>query len=202
MKIGTLFIISAPSGAGKTSLVAKILTLISNIQASISHTTRPCRPGEINGVNYHFVDVDTFRSMITEHLFLEHASVFDNYYGTSKQWVKDTLAAGTDVILEIDWQGAEQARKQFPESCSIFILPPSINALEQRLKTRGQDDNDVIATRTAAAQEEMRHCVDADYVVINDVFEKACDQLVNIIYAQRCRLSAIRDSDVLQNLLS
>jgi guanylate kinase len=202
MKTGTLFIISAPSGAGKTSLVADILMLVDNIQASISHTTRPRRPGEENGVNYHFVDVDTFSSMIAEHVFLEHANVFGNYYGTSKQWVKETLATGTDVILEIDWQGAEQARKQFSDSCSIFILPPSIEALEQRLKTRGQDDNDVIARRIAAAQEEMHHCVDADYVVVNDVFEEARDQLENIIYAQRCRLSAIRDTKLLQDLLS
>ena len=202
MKTGTLFIISAPSGAGKTSLVADILMLVDNIQASISHTTRPCRPGEVNGVNYHFVDVDTFSSMIAEHVFLEHANVFGNYYGTSKQWVKETLATGTDVILEIDWQGAEQARKQFSDSCSIFILPPSIEALEQRLKTRGQDDNDVIARRIAAAQEEMHHCVDADYVVVNDVFEEARDQLENIIYAQRCRLSAIRDTKLLQDLLA
>lgn len=202
MKTGTLFIISAPSGAGKTSLVADILMLVDNIQASISHTTRPCRPGEVNGVNYHFVDVDTFSSMIAEHVFLEHANVFGNYYGTSKQWVKETLATGTDVILEIDWQGAEQARKQFSDSCSIFILPPSIEALEQRLKTRGQDNNDVIARRIAAAQEEMHHCVDADYVVVNDVFEEARDQLENIIYAQRCRLSAIRDTKLLQDLLA
>jgi guanylate kinase len=202
MKTGTLFIISAPSGAGKTSLVADILMLVDNIQASISHTTRPRRPGEENGVNYHFVDVDTFSSMIAEHVFLEHANVFGNYYGTSKQWVKETLATGTDVILEIDWQGAEQARKQFSDSCSIFILPPSIEALEQRLKTRGQDDNDVIVRRIAAAQEEMHHCVDADYVVVNDVFEEARDQLENIIYAQRCRLSAIRDTKLLQDLLS
>ena len=202
MKTGTLFIISAPSGAGKTSLVADILMLVDNIQASISHTTRPRRPGEENGVNYHFVDVDTFSSMIAEHVFLEHANVFGNYYGTSKQWVKETLATGTDVILEIDWQGAEQARKQFSDSCSIFILPPSIEALEQRLKTRGQDNNDVIARRIAAAQEEMHHCVDADYVVVNDVFEEARDQLENIIYAQRCRLSAIRDTKLLQHLLA
>ena len=202
MKTGTLFIISAPSGAGKTSLVADILMLVDNIQASISHTTRPCRPGEVNGVNYHFVDVDTFSSMIAEHVFLEHANVFGNHYGTSKQWVKETLATGTDVILEIDWQGAEQARKQFSDSCSIFILPPSIEALEQRLKTRGQDDNDVIARRIAAAQEEMHHCVDADYVVVNNVFEEARDQLENIIYAQRCRLSAIRDTKLLQDLLA
>ena len=183
-------------------MVADILMLVDNIQASISHTTRPRRPGEENGVNYHFVDVDTFSSMIAEHVFLEHANVFGNYYGTSKQWVKETLATGTDVILEIDWQGAEQARKQFSDSCSIFILPPSIEALEQRLKTRGQDDNDVIARRIAAAQEEMHHCVDADYVVVNDVFEEARDQLENIIYAQRCRLSAIRDTKLLQDLLS
>lgn len=175
---------------------------VDNIQASISHTTRSCRPGEENGVNYHFVDVDTFHTMIEKHVFLEHANVFGNYYGTSKLWVKETLAAGTDVILEIDWQGAEQARRQFSDSCSIFILPPSIEVLEQRLKTRGQDDNDVIARRIAAAQEEMHHCVDADYVVVNDVFEKARDQLENIIYAQRCRLSAIRDTKLLQDLLS
>ena len=199
---GTLFIISAPSGAGKTSLVNEILGHMENIQASISHTTRDRRPGEQDGINYHFVDHDSFLSMIGENAFLEHAQVFGNYYGTSEQWVRATLAAGTDVILEIDWQGAEQVRRKFNESKSIFILPPSKKALRERLNGRGQDDADVIAKRIAAATEEMSHYVEADYLVINDDFEVASSELDAIITAMRCQQPVQGVEKLLLDLLS
>ena len=162
MTKGTLFIISAPSGAGKTSLVAEILKRVANIKASVSHTTRACRPGEQDGVNYYFVSLALFQKMVKHADFLEHAEVFGNYYGTSEQWVRDTLACGTDVILEIDWQGAEQTRQQFPNSKSIFILPPSLQALEARLNNRGQDNSSVINQRLAAAKDQIRHYGEAD----------------------------------------
>ena len=154
---GTLFISSAPSGAGKTSLVSEILARMDNIQASVSHTTRACRPGEEDGVNYHFVSQEQFVRMEEGNAFLEHAEVFGNFYGTSEQWVQDTLNSGTDVILEIDWQGAEQVRHKFAQSKSIFILPPSKQALRERLTGRGQDEMQVLEPRIAAATEDMSH---------------------------------------------
>ena len=202
MAQGTLFIISAPSGAGKTSLVSEILMRMDNIQASISHTTRAARTGEEDGVNYHFVSQQTFQSMVTEDAFLEHAEVFGNFYGTSKQWVQDTLHAGIDVILEIDWQGAEQVRQQFAQSKSIFILPPSKQALVDRLNERGQDDVEVINKRVAAATEEMSHYIEADYLVINDNFDLALEQLKSIISAQRCKMPVQGHEKLLSDLLS
>lgn len=202
MAQGTLFIISAPSGAGKTSLVSEILMRMDNIQASISHTTRAARTGEVDGVNYHFVSQQTFQSMVTEDAFLEHAEVFGNFYGTSKQWVQDTLHAGIDVILEIDWQGAEQVRQQFAQSKSIFILPPSKQALVDRLNERGQDDVEVINKRVAAATEEMSHYIEADYLVINDNFDLALEQLKSIISAQRCKMPVQGHEKLLSDLLS
>lgn len=202
MAQGTLFIISAPSGAGKTSLVAEILARMDNIQASVSHTTRACRPGEVDGVNYHFISQDTFASMVADSAFFEHAEVFGNFYGTSRQWVQETLNAGTDVILEIDWQGAEQVRQQFAQSKSIFILPPSKQALRERLNGRGQDDIEVINKRIAAATEEMSHYVEADYLVINDDFDLALEQLKGIISAQRCKMPIQGHEKLLSDLLS
>jgi guanylate kinase len=202
MAKGTLFIISAPSGAGKTSLVAEILAQINNIQASISHTTRDCRPGEQNGINYHFVDRQQFVNMIENNAFLEHADVFGNYYGTSQEWVEATLKTGTDVILEIDWQGAEQVRSKFADSQSIFILPPSKQALRERLNGRGQDHAEVIEKRFAAATEEMSHYVEADYLVINDDFALALEQLKSIISAQRCKMPVLGHEKLLSDLLS
>jgi guanylate kinase len=202
MAKGTLFIISAPSGAGKTSLVAEILAQINNIQASISHTTRDCRPGEKNGINYHFVDRQQFVTMIDNNAFLEHAEVFGNFYGTSQEWVKATLDTGIDVILEIDWQGAEQVRSKFAESQSIFILPPSKQALRERLNDRGQDHAEVIEKRIAAATEEMSHYVEADYLVINDDFALALQQLKSIISAQRCKMPVLGHEKLLSDLLS
>ena len=202
MAQGTLFIISAPSGAGKTSLVAEILARMDNIQASVSHTTRACRPGEVDGVNYHFISQDTFASMVADSAFFEHAEVFGNFYGTSKQWVRDTLNGGTDVILEIDWQGAEQVRTKFPMSPSIFILPPSKKALRERLNGRGQDKAEVIEQRIAAATEEMSHYVEADYLVVNDDFSTARQELEAIITAQRCKTPVERHEKLLLDLLS
>ena len=202
MAKGTLFIISAPSGAGKTSLVAEILAQINNIQASISHTTRDCRPGEKNGINYHFIDRQQFVTMIDNNAFLEHAEVFGNFYGTSQDWVEATLNTGTDVILEIDWQGAEQVGSKFADSQSIFILPPSKQALRERLNDRGQDHAEVIEKRIAAATEEMSHYVEADYLVINDDFALALQQLKSIISAQRCKMPVLGHETLLSDLLS
>ncbi|MBQ0719601.1 MAG: guanylate kinase [Gammaproteobacteria bacterium] len=178
---GTLYTISAPSGAGKTSLVAALLQKRPNLQVSISHTTRPMRPGEVNGVNYHFVSKEQFQQMLGQQAFLEHAEVFDNHYGTSHQWVDDTLASGCDVILEIDWQGAAQIHRQLPDTVSIFVLPPSKNTLLERLTQRGQDGPEVIAQRIAEAQAEMSHFAAADYLIINDVFATALEELALII---------------------
>ena len=199
----TLFVISAPSGAGKTSLVKALLERLDAIQVSVSHTTREARPGEVDGVNYHFVDKSEFTDMLGQSAFLEHAEVFGNYYGTSQRWVEETLAAGTDVILEIDWQGAEQVRKLMP-CCSIFILPPSVEALHERLTGRGQDDESVIAKRMSEAQTEMSHYPEADYLVINDAFDAALDELAAIVVGQRCRieLQQQKSVDLLSALLA
>lgn len=185
MPQGTLFIVSAPSGAGKTSLVRELVESLDGIQVSVSHTTRERREGEVNGVNYHFVDVPAFEAMIEHGDFFEYARVFDNYYGTSRRTVTAMLAAGQDVILEIDWQGAEQVRRQRPLARSIFILPPSVAVLEQRLRGRGQDDDAVIARRLAAAREEISHHVEFDYLVINDDFDHATADLLAIFRAER-----------------
>ncbi|MDB9949408.1 guanylate kinase [Porticoccaceae bacterium] len=202
MATGILFIISAPSGAGKTSLVAELLNNMSNIKASISHTTRDRRPGEVDAVNYHFTSREQFVEMIEQGAFLEHAEVFGNFYGTSQQWVADTLAGGEDVILEIDWQGAAQVRKLFPESTSIFILPPSKQALRERLHKRAQDDSEVIEKRIAAATEEMSHYVEADFLVVNDNFDTALQQMMSIVSAQHCRLPVSGQEDLISDLLT
>ncbi|EIJ42661.1 guanylate kinase [Beggiatoa alba B18LD] len=182
---GTLYIIAAPSGAGKTSLVSQLVQTIPQLTVSISHTTRPPRPAEVNGVNYHFVSVDTFQTMLMNKTFFEYAQVFDNFYGTSKQTVFEQLQQGIDVILEIDWQGAQTVRALMPEAVSIFILPPSRDILEQRLRGRGQDTEAIIQRRMQAAIEEMSHYPEFDYVVINDNFEQALQDLQAIIHSQR-----------------
>ena len=201
---GNLYIISAPSGAGKTSLVNALLPTLPNVQVSVSHTTRPQRPGEVDGVNYHFVARDTFLGMVENNAFLEHAEVFGNHYGTSQQWVNETLARGIDVVLEIDWQGAQQIRRLMPEALSIFILPPSRSTLEQRLTQRGQDDATIIAARMAQAVSEMSHYVEADYLVVNDSFETALQELRSILIAGRLRLAkqTLRHQALLADLLS
>ena len=190
MATGTLYIVAAPSGAGKTSLVKSLVETTPGVVVSISHTTRPPRPGEQDGVHYHFIALPTFEAMIAQGAFLEHAQVFGNRYGTSRAAVLSKLQAGLDVILEIDWQGARQVREQMPNSSSIFILPPSRDALRQRLAGRGQDSAEVIERRMAAALDELSHYVEFDYLVINDQFETALTELSAIIIAQRQRRTA------------
>lgn len=182
---GTLYIVSAPSGAGKTSLVKALLDSEPNIRVSVSHTTRAMRPGETNGVNYHFVSREQFTAMLDHNDFLEHAQVFDNLYGTSQQWVEKTLAEGLDLILEIDWQGAQQVRKLMPKAKSIFILPPTQEALRHRLTNRGQDSSEIIERRMHDAVSEMSHYVEYDYLVINDDFAHALSDLKAIFRANK-----------------
>jgi len=197
---GTLFIISAPSGAGKTSLVKALCEDNNSLRTSVSFTTRTIRPGEENGVHYHFVNHDDFEAMLERTELLESANVFGNYYGTSQVWVEQQLDAGMDVILEIDWQGALQVRKLLPDSVSIFILPPSRQALEERLNGRGQDDAEVIAKRMAQAKDEMSHYSEFEYLVINDDFSLALTELRAIITAQR--LQARRQHQQANNLIN
>lgn len=185
---GILYTISAPSGAGKTSLVKALLDQCPELTVSVSHTTRAQRPGEVDGVNYHFIDRATFTEMVERGEFLELAEVFGNLYGTSQTWVEETLIAGKDVILEIDWQGAQQIRRLMPDSISIFILPPSLEALQDRLQGRGQDDTTVIEKRMAQARGEIAHYTEADYLVVNDAFDKALADLTAIIRAQTLQL--------------
>ena len=182
---GTLFVVSAPSGAGKTSLVKALIESTPNLHVSVSHTTRPQRPGEIDGLNYHFVSKEGFTGMLNQNAFLEHAQVFGNLYGTSKGVVTEQLKGGADVILEIDWQGAQQVRKLMPQAKSIFILPPTQEALRQRLNNRGQDSEEIIERRMREAVSEMSHYVEYDYLVINDDFSHALSDLQSIFRANR-----------------
>ena len=197
---GTLYTVSAPSGAGKTSLVKALIERCAGVRVSVSHTTRDIRPGEQDGVNYHFTQEDNFLSMLQRQEFLEHARVFGNLYGTSRLWVEQELTAGTDVILEIDWQGAQQVKQLLPDTRSIFIVPPSRETLEQRLNARGQDNAGVIAARMAEAVEEMSHYVDSDYLVVNQDFEEALGDLQAIVSSMRLRTA--RQSQVLQPMLA
>ncbi|HEX7370196.1 MAG TPA: guanylate kinase [Rhodanobacteraceae bacterium] len=190
---GTLFIVAAPSGAGKSTLVNALLAREPNIALSISHTTRAPRPGDINGVQYHFVDRATFESMIAHGDFLEHANVFGNYYGTSRSAVEPILATGRDVLLEIDWQGAEQVRRAMPACVSIFILPPSRAELERRLRARATDSEATIEKRLAASREEIAHADAFDCVVVNDAFEDAVAALQAIVHAARARQALPRE---------
>ncbi len=201
---GTLYVIAAPSGAGKTSLVKALVDSTPGIVVSVSHTTRAMRPGEKDGVDYHFVDGSIFQAMVRDGAFLEHAQVFDHHYGTSRSSTLDLLDEGVDVILEIDWQGARQVRQAMPEAVGIFILPPSPAVLEQRLRGRGQDGEEVIARRMRDAVSEMSHYGEFDYVVFNDEFETALGELRAIIRARRLRLEvqARRHTGLLASLLA
>ncbi|WP_278411761.1 guanylate kinase [Stutzerimonas kunmingensis] len=182
---GTLYIVSAPSGAGKTSLVKALVDAQPQVRVSVSHTTRPMRPGEVDGVNYHFVSREDFLARLERNEFLEHAEVFGNLYGTSQRWLEDTLAEGFDLILEIDWQGAQQVRRLMPQAKSIFILPPTQEALRQRLNNRGQDSDEIIDKRMREAVSEMSHYVEYDYLVINDDFAHALIDLQSIFRANQ-----------------
>ena len=190
MKTACLFTISAPSGAGKTSLVRALLEKrAGSVAVCVSHTTRPMRPGDVDGSDYHFVSAEQFELMVDNGEFLEHARVFDNFYGTASASAESLLAGGKHVILEIDWQGARQVRAKMPDTVGIFILPPSREVLEQRLRDRGTDDEDTIERRMRAADREMSHYNDAEYLVINDGFDQALDDLDAIIHAQGLTLA-------------
>ena len=184
---GTLFIVTAPSGAGKTTLVSGLLDRDPMVQLSVSYTTRAPREGEVDGRHYHFVDVATFRALRDKGEFLEWAEVHSNYYGTSKAWLEAQVRSGKDILLEIDWQGAQQVRKAFPEAVGVFILPPSLEELERRLRGRGTDSEDVIARRVLGARGEMRHVAEFDYVIINEDLPAALDDLVAVVRASRLR---------------
>lgn len=200
---GTLYIISAPSGCGKTSLVNAMLQSASNMSVSISYTTRPMRPGEQDGVNYHFVGDDEFKKMIKDEAFLEYAEVFGYYYGTSREKVEEQLKQGIDVVLEIDWQGTRQILSHFSNTVSIFILPPSKNTLLERLRSRRQDNEQVIQQRMALAHQELMHFNEYDYLIVNDNFDYALSDLNAIVHARRLRLASqmIRRKELIDKLL-
>lgn len=187
---GTLYIVAAPSGAGKSSIVNATLARDPQIALSISFTSRPPRPGERHAEHYHFVSADEFQKMIEAGDFFEYARVHGDWKGTARQSVEPQLAAGHDVLLEIDWQGARQVREKVPEAVSVFILPPSCAALEERMRKRGQDSDEVIARRLAAAQEEMSHYKEFDFVIVNEVFETAVAEMCSIFTASRLRRQA------------
>jgi guanylate kinase len=201
--IGCLFVLAAPSGGGKTSLVRELLAREPGIRLSVSYTTRPARPGECDGVHYHFVDESTFMALKAAGEFLEHAFVHGNWYATSAPWLKRQIADGHDVLLEIDWQGAAQVRRLIPEAVLVFILPPSLATLKERLQKRGQDAPSIIERRLEAAREEMRHCGDFDYVIMNQDFARAADDLSAIVRAARLAAGRqlARHADLLRRLL-
>jgi guanylate kinase len=203
MTKGKLYIISAPSGAGKTSLVSGIVKEVPRISKSVSHTTRPIRPNEINGISYYFIEKSEFESMLRKDMFLEHAEVFDNSYGSSRVWIEEQRAKGIDIILEIDWQGARQVRSKFFDAISIYILPPSIEILEQRLKNRLQDKPEVIEQRMKEARQQMLHYTEYDYLIINDKFEDALEGLKSIILAMRLErhVQEENNTQIIQKLL-
>lgn len=202
-KRGNLFIISAPSGTGKTSLVKSLLEMMPNLYVSISHTTRPKRAYESEGIHYHFVDKPEFESLIQTNQFLEYAEVFDNYYGTSKTWVEQQMEDGKDIILEIDWQGAQQVKKLIQDTIKIFILPPSYDTLSSRLVGRG-DDDEVIASRMESARNELIHYNEYDFIVINDDFNQALNELKSIVETMKLGYKQQQGfyDDFLDNLLN
>lgn len=204
VSLGCLFVLAAPSGAGKTSLVQALLAREPGLRLSVSYTTRAPRPGEENGAHYHFVDQTRFDTLLQAGEFLEHAHVYGNWYATSSTWLKNQLESGQDVLLEIDWQGAAQVRKLFPDSIQIFILPPSLSVLRERLEKRGQDSADVIARRMNSVREEFRHYIDFDYVIINQDFADASDDLAAIVRSARLRAPRqhIRHARLLRELIA
>lgn len=206
--LGNLFILAAPSGAGKSSLIKALMEKHANntaasMQVSVSHTTRAPRPGEVDGEHYHFVSREQFESLIEQGVFFEWAEVFGNYYGTSRVTIEQTLYRGIDVFLDIDWQGARQVKKLMPETCGVFILPPSIDVLEQRLNKRGQDSEEVIAGRMKQAVDEMSHFSEFDHVIVNDDFATALTELECIVISQRLLTSKqqMRHQSLLDSLL-
>jgi len=196
---GQLLIVSAPSGAGKTSLIKALMEQDQRVEVSVSHTTRPQRPGEVEGVNYFFISTETFHEMREAGAFFESAEVFGHFYGTSLTQLEARLSDGADVILEIDWQGAQQVRKLLPDSAWLFILPPSLKALKARLQARGQDAEDTIEIRMRAARDEMSHWDEADYLIINDQFDSALEALQALVRSLRLRTG--QQQSVLQNLI-
>lgn len=199
---GSLFMVVAPSGAGKSTLVNALLAQEPAIKLSISYTTRMPRPGEQDGREYYFISMEDFLARHNEHEFLESAEVHGNYYGTSRTLIAAQMKAGTDVLLEIDWQGAQQVKKQFPQAVGIFILPPSIAALQERLEKRGQDDKQVITRRILAAGGEIAHAPEFEYVIINQEFTTALSELVAVVKATRCRFAqqAMRNASLFAQL--
>ena len=185
MSQGILFVVAAPSGAGKTSLVKALLKNDPDIRLSVSYTTRASRPGEVNGVDYHFVAKEDFLAMAARGEFLESAEVYGNYYGTSQAWIAGEIAAGHDILLEIDWQGAAQVRKFFPDAVSLFVLPPSIEALRERLSNRAQDSEEVINKRVAAAQDDISHASEFEYIIVNDKFDQALQDIEAVVRSSR-----------------
>ncbi|MBI4194386.1 MAG: guanylate kinase [Betaproteobacteria bacterium] len=199
---GILFIVSAPSGGGKTTLVKALLAVEPEVRLSVSYTTRPPRPGEVNGRDYHFVSPARFESMLKAGEFLENAVIYGNHYGTSEKWIAAQLKQDRDIVLEIDWQGAQLVRRLMSETVSVFILPPSLEALERRLNTRSQDSAEVIARRLAAAREEIGHVGEFDYVIMNEDLNRAAQELVSIIRAERLKLSrqVARHADLINRM--
>ena len=202
--LGSLFIVAAPSGGGKTSLVKKLIHDLTLIDVSISHTTRAMRPGEVNGVDYFFINEAEFEKMVSQNAFIEHAVVFDNLYGTAFEQINARLSAGVDVVLDIDWQGAQQIKRCFSDAVSVFVIPPSIEALKERLQARRQDNETVIQSRMNNACTELEHYSEFDYLIVNDDFEEAAFQLQSIVIAHRLRMSrqSIQQEILLSFLLS
>ena len=199
---GNIIIVSAPSGAGKTSLVRELIARDTTARKSVSYTTRPRRSAETDGIDYHFVDANTFQEMLESGEFLESAEVHGNRYGTGQKWLEEQRAQGFDIVLEIDWQGAKQVRALMPEAIGIFVLPPSVQSLRGRLTTRAQDSEDVIAARLAAARSEVAHVHEFDYVIINDEFDDAVEDLISIVRSARLRLATQldRNQDLINSL--
>ena len=198
-----LFVVAAPSGGGQTSLVNALLEQDLQVKLSVSHTTRPPRPGERDGVHYHFVDQESFLNLVDQGAFLEHARVFDYYYGTGRMEVERQLEAGFDVLLDIDWQGARQIRESYPSCCGIFIIPPSLDVLRQRLIARGQDSEDVIQRRMRDAQSEISHWSEFDFIIINDVFDEALADMQSIIRHRKLKRpeNEVQSREILAELL-